>query len=224
MGKHTVGRGEARLRTGRCVDCGATTTPHTYTHSTRWYVPKFCPDCIRYRLRLSLLTVPRIVSEWPWASEVLGLRRRRKAYRQCAGCATVIRVTTARRKWCSNACQMATKSRLHFMTVPWDSTAERHRENARRRRYGLRAGEREWVGLKRIFKRDQGRCAICRRLVSLRRRSPDPLSPSLDHIVPVSLGGGHNWKNLRLTHRRCNLRRARKPAQLLLLTRDPTAP
>ena len=27
---------------------------------------------------------------------------------------------------------------------------------------------------------------------------------SIDHIVPVSKGGEHSWKNVKLAHRRCN--------------------
>lgn len=32
----------------------------------------------------------------------------------------------------------------------------------------------------------------------------EPLAPSLDHVVPVSKGGGHAMDNVRCAHRICN--------------------
>lgn len=34
--------------------------------------------------------------------------------------------------------------------------------------------------------------------------------PSIDHIVPISLGGMHSWKNVQLAHRGCNTRKSNK--------------
>ena len=48
-------------------------------------------------------------------------------------------------------------------------------------------------------------CAICGRPVDKTLRSPHPLSPEVDEIVPVSRGGDPlSFANCRLTHRRCN--------------------
>ena len=49
------------------------------------------------------------------------------------------------------------------------------------------------------------RCAICDQPVDKTRRFPDPWSPEVDEIIPVSKGGSPtDLRNLCLTHRRCN--------------------
>ncbi|WP_409347890.1 HNH endonuclease [Nocardia fluminea] len=61
-----------------------------------------------------------------------------------------------------------------------------------------------------IFERDSWECGICARPVERSRCAPDPLSASVDHIVPVSLGGDHTRANVRLAHLRCNIRRGNR--------------
>lgn len=58
---------------------------------------------------------------------------------------------------------------------------------------------------KKIILASQSICAICGRPVDKSIKSPDPLSPSVDHIVPI-VKGGHpsDINNLQLTHRACN--------------------
>lgn len=52
-----------------------------------------------------------------------------------------------------------------------------------------------------------GTCGICREPLDQTRRHPDPLSQSLDHIIPLILGGSHEQSNLQWTHLRCNIRK-----------------
>ncbi len=48
-------------------------------------------------------------------------------------------------------------------------------------------------------------CAICGLPVNKRLRFPDPMSPSVDHIIPVGRGGHpSDLNNLQLTHLICN--------------------
>lgn len=51
-----------------------------------------------------------------------------------------------------------------------------------------------------VIERDGFICGICANEV-------DPSDVHLDHIVPVSLGGGNDPENLRVTHSLCNIRR-----------------
>jgi hypothetical protein len=58
-----------------------------------------------------------------------------------------------------------------------------------------------------IGERDGWLCGICRdadNLVDPARRRPDPLSPSIDHITPVALGGTHTRRNVQIAHWFCN--------------------
>lgn len=61
-----------------------------------------------------------------------------------------------------------------------------------------------------IFERDGWRCGICTRKVNRLLAWPDPRSPSLDHIVPLSLHGDHTRANVRLAHLDCNVKRGNR--------------
>jgi hypothetical protein len=56
-----------------------------------------------------------------------------------------------------------------------------------------------------IAERDGWRCQLCRKAVNSRKRWPDPLSASIDHIVPISKGGTDVRANVQLAHLRCNI-------------------
>jgi len=59
--------------------------------------------------------------------------------------------------------------------------------------------------------RDAWRCGICHRSVSRSiYDSQNPMSKSVDHIIPVSQGGTDDPANLRLAHLGCNMRRSNK--------------
>jgi ribosomal protein S27E len=60
----------------------------------------------------------------------------------------------------------------------------------------------ERVVEKAIFERDGYRCQICKR--KTKGKWPDPLSPTLDHIIPLSKGGPHLAHNCQCAHARCN--------------------
>lgn len=48
-------------------------------------------------------------------------------------------------------------------------------------------------------------CGICGRPVDFTRKYPDPLSPCVDHIIPVAKGGHpSDMSNLQLAHWKCN--------------------
>lgn len=55
-----------------------------------------------------------------------------------------------------------------------------------------------------IFNRDRWICGICLSKVDPKAKAPDPLSASVDHIVPLSEGGDHARANCRLAHYGCN--------------------
>jgi len=74
-----------------------------------------------------------------------------------------------------------------------------------------KAGVRFWpVSLAELVERDNGMCQLCGQPVRSDAKFPHPLSPSADHIVPLSLGGPHAAENLQLTHLVCNIRKGNR--------------
>lgn len=56
-----------------------------------------------------------------------------------------------------------------------------------------------------VYERDGWMCQICGSEVDREVLHPDPLSATLDHVVPLSRGGDHTAENSVLAHLRCNL-------------------
>ena len=56
-----------------------------------------------------------------------------------------------------------------------------------------------------VYERDGWICGLCGDDVDRDLNYPDPMSVSLDHIVPVSLGGMHAMSNVQCSHLFCNL-------------------
>ncbi len=77
----------------------------------------------------------------------------------------------------------------------------------------LNNGPIERIDLLKVAERDKWCCQLCGGKVARDGRSKkDPMGPSLDHIVPVSLGGTHTWANVQLAHLRCNVSKGNRPA------------
>ena len=50
-----------------------------------------------------------------------------------------------------------------------------------------------------------GACFLCSQPILSDIKHPDPMSLSLDHIMPLARGGSHSYDNCAATHLRCNL-------------------
>lgn len=60
-------------------------------------------------------------------------------------------------------------------------------------------------------------CGICGKPVDLSLKYPHPLSPTIDHIIPVSKGGHpSDISNLQLAHRCCNRAKSDKLIESVL--------
>lgn len=71
---------------------------------------------------------------------------------------------------------------------------------------------------KKIILARESYCALCGKPVDKTLRYPHPMSPSIDHIVPISKNGHpSDISNLQLTHLICN----RKKRNLLAPKKDP---
>ena len=77
--------------------------------------------------------------------------------------------------------------------------------NARKRRR-LRVHAETWDGVSdaQILERDGWRCGICGKVIGKSFKHPHPRSASIDHIIPLSMGGDDTTANKRAAHLACN--------------------
>jgi 5-methylcytosine-specific restriction endonuclease McrA len=85
------------------------------------------------------------------------------------------------------------------------------------RRVAKHGGEIEQFDAREVFDRDNWKCGICGKKIDKDKAWPNLDCASLDHIVPVSKGGGHTRSNTRATHLHCNVsRQDRGGGQMML--------
>jgi 5-methylcytosine-specific restriction endonuclease McrA len=109
-------------------------------------------------------------------------------------------------------CPSCAKKRQRQQIEDWykahpDKLAEKWRAHKRRRRAAKFGAESERFADREIFERDDWTCGICRHKIDPSVKYPDPRSASLDHIIPLSLGGPHTRSNVRLACLECNVLR-----------------
>ena len=92
---------------------------------------------------------------------------------------------------------------------------EQIRDDAQRRRVMKLNGYHEKINSLKIYERDQWICQLCDEKVDKFLKWPDSLSPSLDHIIPLSKGGSHTMKNVQCAHLICNIKAGNKNFQQL---------
>ena len=105
--------------------------------------------------------------------------------------------------FCSAACrklnEKAKEKERRKLRAP-----DNHRARAKRFGCEYETG----ITLKKLVARDGLTCALCGELCDWNDRNYSkwcgPLYPSIDHIIPMSKGGGHTWKNVQVAHIICN--------------------
>ena len=88
---------------------------------------------------------------------------------------------------------------------------EQLKDQGNRRRARQRGAFVESICKAKVYQRDRGVCHICGKKV-------DPKHWDLDHLMPISKGGEHSYRNVAVAHPSCNRRRQNVgPAQLRLM-------
>jgi 5-methylcytosine-specific restriction endonuclease McrA len=135
---------------------------------------------------------------------------------------------TSRTKTCAvDSCDRPLKARgmcpLHYKawrrsefgreaTTPQEWTDARRDTYHRRRALKLATAVDGPVIRDEIAERDEYRCGLCGEPVDMDVAYPDTLSPSLDHILPLSRGGSHTPGNVQLAHLGCNVAKGARVA------------
>lgn len=100
---------------------------------------------------------------------------------------------------CSNACN----AKSWALKNP-----ERHRalkmDSVRRRRARMAGVEVEYFTVEDVRMASGDDCYLCGERINYRLKFPHPMSPSVDHVIPISAGGPHSLSNCAMTHMGCN--------------------
>lgn len=106
----------------------------------------------------------------------------------------------------------------HYAIMWAKDNRDRSRTGKHRYRARKRAAFVEDVSLPYVLARDGQRCGICGEIIPRGVEYPDRRSASLDHIIPLALGGTHELSNVQAAHFGCNSRKAARGTgdQLLL--------
>ena len=103
---------------------------------------------------------------------------------------------------CSKQCRDEKKRRIMRKSHKGRQDSHRHRA----KKYGCDYDP--GVTLKKLVARDGLECKICGQMCDWNDHSwskySGPLYPSIDHIIPMSKGGGHVWENVQVAHIMCN--------------------
>jgi len=102
------------------------------------------------------------------------------------------------------------KAKAHPDGPPRTRYADTYRKGDQvRRARKLGATVEEFSDLE-IYERDGWTCQLCSGDVDSSLRWPEPMSASLDHVIPLSRGGEHSRVNTQLAHLDCNVRKGAK--------------
>lgn len=167
--------------------------------------------CARHKVLVRRNGVPFGTTEWtPQSSEYT-----------CVVCGTKFAGGMGRRKHCSSSCQVLDSTysgnvpSLDFDCVMCGRHFKRDRKKYLHQRADKKVCDECRKSRSKRHKSSPGElarlngpaCGICGHEVDLDLKFPDRMRGSVDHIVPVAHGGGHEKENLQLAHLSCNVRK-----------------
>lgn len=139
---------------------------------------------------------------------------------ECVECSTLFKFYEGA-KTCSGECAAIRRRKI---VREWNDAQkadpvylERRRVAQQRRRAKINGLARDMFSFKDIADRDKWSCRLCGEKVDRKIKYPNKLSPSLDHIVPISKGGGHTKENVQLAHLHCNMQKSDKTKGQMLM-------
>ena len=191
--------------TKTCTQCGRTKAIADFARARQAPngVRSFCKECSAAKMRAWKMANPEKVREASrryaaksveqraeqWKRRYARDRERILEYQRSYRAENPERIATAMRSWAQRNPEKVTEY-----------------QRRRRARKGGLAVER--VDLEALW---TGHCALCGEQMSSDTPYPDPMSKSLDHIVPLSRGGAHVRENLQWAHLVCNQRKGDRP-------------
>lgn len=187
---------------------------------------KVCEGC--GRSYTTSRTNGRVCSEsCRWAIDPRYRRSEPLPWRPCAACALPILTGEA----CSRSCRHELRRRAaehevpssgslwiagycrrcacSFVSLQWGvrscSSRCRRRHEKQHRRARSRGVEVEEVNARDVLERDGWICYLCDDPIDRTAQVPEPLAPTIDHVIPHALRGPHVMANVRAAHFICNV-------------------
>jgi 5-methylcytosine-specific restriction endonuclease McrA len=160
-------------------------------HEVKTFV--VCPECGRFFLPKS--TLAQLCSAKCRARRQHRERHgRNRNPRPCEQCQVIFapeEYGDKRRRFCSLPCSRRYAARTHRP----------------KRRARMRGVPTENIRIEWLLHRDGRACQLCGQLVRTEESVPHPLSPTIDHVIPLSRGGHHTRANVQLAHFACNVKK-----------------
>lgn len=131
---------------------------------------------------------------------------------KCGVCSISFTQTKRWQRTCSNECAIEAKRQQNKerrkLECQLGIRANTHRKRARK--FGVEFDPK--LSTIKVFDRDGWKCKICgvKTPKRLKGKQVDN-APELDHIIPMSLGGGHVWGNVQCACRKCNSMKGATP-------------
>lgn len=231
------------VRRGRYDDCSRSRTcelcgvPYLYTYNKQ----RTCGRTCGWALRKTGTHKPRVYKPWqPRPSPVY----KPKPPVICCQCGAAFSARPSA-KYCSDPCRKAAAraytqewERLHrprpephcvtcgvavgsrgkkcrpCLAVTRCDSRRRRKARARARRRSIAS---EPYTLAQIAARDRHRCGLCHRKVDMTLLVPHLRAPTIDHVLPIALGGDDTRANVQLAHFICNSRKRTGGTQQLAM-------
>lgn len=223
---HATGSPLPRITENNCGECGTRVTRTKSSGPVAAYCSQKCKSAASYKRRKAAGTIkpaPRKApTVMPCESCASPINTARDA-RFCSDtCSQRAREASAERTCTIEGCARAYRAKglcnMHYKAAlraegriksVWN---DRRRANYQKRRALKKGADAEPIVPLEAFERDGWMCGICSDVVDPARAYPDPLSPSLDHITPLSKGGAHSLANVQLAHLGCNVKKGARVA------------
>lgn len=213
--------------TGMCRECGAPNPPLRYRGNPRKYCSESCSQKFRRRNNEGYQERQRARSR----TVIDALEAAKPPRPRCRNCGTeMARRSTSvycNSQSCRSAKYHAKQASLprctadgceraviakgmcgsHYARAWRSENAERSRDTAKRRRALRREVRVESFSSREVFDRDDWVCGLCSEPIPRDVVWPDLRSPSIDHVVPIALGGEHSLANVQAAHLSCNSRK-----------------
>ncbi len=133
-----------------------------------------------------------------------------KRYRELIDEAEAIRKEIEYSKVCKICGKHFIAKQMHYTCCSKECSRKNENRNKDKRIY--KNGRPDFtITLTKVYLRDGGICQCCGKRIDFDCEPNSDDYPSIDHIIPIALGGKHQWDNVQLMCRKCNYLKGDRP-------------